>query len=274
MLISTSFDLRSGVQTPMRWEDPEGSDCVAISMSIPKRCREWSYESLGNGDKRDVRTAVLSLLSARAPRAAEPVPDEGREALRSVHTSCAPGHPTASSRKESYTSLTVQRAQPVSEPNATTSDPAYSVRLAGRDWEDTISFHPWRCASHLQDDALHLGGLKSPGPQHHCSSPSLSAESSRGLRAAPCLREQCGACESQLLGDPVSGSAKSSRFFWQSPPWKGGVNTHQHLCSLTKSDWLSHASGQWRIPRGRTLPLYPWVRAHRAAPGPASFVRK
>ena len=36
-------------------------------MTIPKMCREWSYESLGNGDKRDMNTMALSLLSAPSP---------------------------------------------------------------------------------------------------------------------------------------------------------------------------------------------------------------
>ncbi|EPY79743.1 hypothetical protein CB1_000897012 [Camelus ferus] len=57
------------------------------------------------------------------------------------------------------------------EHNPATSLSSCNVRPAWRHREDTVS------ASHLQDDALHLAVLKSPGPQRF-SSPSLSGESS------------------------------------------------------------------------------------------------
>lgn len=94
----------------------------------------------------------------------------------------------------------MQRAHQLSKHDAVTSLSTYNVQLARRDKENTISgpIHDTVSVSNLQYDALHLVGLKSPGPRHFFS-PSLSVESSRGLRKGFVSESRVGPVEASCL---------------------------------------------------------------------------
>ncbi|KAB0390866.1 hypothetical protein E2I00_000994 [Balaenoptera physalus] len=136
----------------------------------------------------------------------------------------------------------VQRAHQLSKHDAMTSLSAYNVQLAWRDKQDTISgpIHDTVSISHLQYDALHLVRLKSPGPWHSFS-PSLSVESSRGLREGSVSESRVGPVEASCLvilapippslphtlcgvHHGLSGQSNIGR----------GLDTYHHFCPITK----------------------------------------
>ena len=103
----------------------------------------------------------------------------------------------------------------------------YNARLARRDGEDPSSGPILDTTSvpHLQDDALHLVGLKNP-LSHHFSSLSLFVESSRSLRAGLVSESTVGPAEAvawgagSLLGE-VSQTLRGVHY--------EGLNIYNHL---------------------------------------------
>ena len=139
----------------------------------------------------------------------------------------------------------------------------YNVRLAQRDGEDASSgpILDTTSAPHLQDDALHLVGLKNPLSRHFSSLRLWKVPEVSGQ--AWCPRAQWG-LQRQLPVELAPYLGKFPRLYVESTM---RASTSTTICTFTRNDWLS----QETIPQGTPL-AWPSACQHRGEPGPSSKV--